>query len=98
MPSLVSRINYHFDKKIPGDFMELRAFPECTFNLRPDETFINGVENKSPFPRIIERIIDMDRNCFVLYVSNEGSERMIYPFNPDGRRLGKGILDFISEQ
>ncbi len=97
MPSLVSRINYHFDKKIPGEFIELRAYPECTFNLRPDESVIDGKEDKSPFPRIIERLLDMNRNCFVLYVSEAGQENMIYPLNVDGERLGHGILNFITE-
>ncbi len=96
MPSLIARINHHFTKGIPGQFIELRALPASTFNLRPDENIIDGVEDKSPFPRIIERLLDMDRNCFVLFISNTGQEEMIYPFNMDGERLGQGILDFIT--
>ncbi len=97
MPSLVERINYHFQKKIPGDFLELRAFPSMTFNLRPDETFIDGVENKNPFPRIIERLLDFDRNCFVLYVSEQGRDNMVYPLNAAGKKQGQGILEYIND-
>lgn len=98
MPSLVARINYHFDKKIPGEFIELRAFPASTFNLRVEELFIDGAVDKTPFPFILERLLDMQRNCFVLYVSEKGLDRMIYPLNEDGERLGNSILNFITEQ
>lgn len=98
MPDLVARINHHFDKKVPGEFFELRAYPESTFNLRVEEIFVDGSADKTPFPFVLERLLDMERNCFLLYVSDQGQERMIYPLNENGERLGNRILDLMIEQ
>lgn len=97
MPSLVSRINHHFDNNVQGDFLEIRAYPESTFNLRVEELFVDGKPDKTPFPFILERLLDMQRNCFLLYVSNTGQDKLIYPLDPEGQRLGEGIKNFIYE-
>ncbi len=98
LPDVVRRVNYNFKKQIPGDFLEVRAYPECTFNLRPEDLVIDGVVEKSPFPRIVNNDwLDINRNAMVLYVTDQVSPSTIYPFQEDGRRLGNDIQQFISE-
>lgn len=99
MPEFSQRINGHFSKHIPGDFLEVRAFPESLFNLRPDEaTLPNGTEDRAPFPRIADdQWISTRHNAHVFYVKDGIS---IYPFVEDGEVLGSSIgahIDNLAE-
>lgn len=94
MPNLVEKVNNLFDKKIPGNFFEIRAFPESLFHLRPDDALMpNLKEDRMPFPRIAnDQWISTEHSSFVLYKSDEVT---IYPFKENGRILGSRILDFL---
>lgn len=95
LPKVVNRINTYFQKKLPGDFLEIRAFPECVFNLRPEETTFEGVEDRSPFPRIVnEDWLSVNRNVRVLFAQRNG-HTPIYPLALHGEHLGKAIADYI---
>lgn len=97
IPHFIERVNHNFEKKIPGDFLEVRAYPTCTFNLRPEEIMVAGQIDKTPFPFIVDEWLDLQRNCFVLYAAEQGLEQMIYPFNEKGEHLGTDLLRFIQE-
>lgn len=90
MPKFVERVNETMNKRIPGDFIEVRAFPESLFHLRPDESNLEGgIEDRAPFPRIAdEQWISAGHNAFVFY-AREGVS--IYPFVEDGDVLGSRI-------
>jgi len=80
-------------RSIPGDFLEVRAFPESAFHLRPDEHILNGAQDRSPFPRIANtQWIDPSHNTHIFYASDDAT---IHPFRPDGRVLGQSIEDHI---
>lgn len=90
IPDCVNRINDVFDKKIPGGFLEIRAFPESLFHLRPDDvTMSNGVEDRMPFPRIADDQWLSPRHTLFVFYSNDKST--IYPINKKGRILGEEI-------
>lgn len=94
MPAFVKTVNNSFEKKIPGGFFEVRAFPESLFHLRPDDSVMpNSQEDRMPFPRIADdQWINPEHSSLVLYSSNEVT---IYPFKADGHILGSGIADFL---
>ncbi len=94
MPSFVERINRTMLKHIPGDFIELRAFPESLFHLRPDESKLrDGVEDRAPFPRIADsQWISTDHNAYVFYAREDVS---IHPFVANGDVLGTKIDSHI---
>ncbi len=94
MPDFQKRVNHYFDRNIPGEFIELRAYPPCTFNLRPEVLNIDCKNDKTPFPFIIEEWLDLDRNCFVLY-SDKNTSNQIYPFNPLGVKLGSSLATYL---
>ena len=95
MPNLVEKVNNLFDKKIPGNFFEIRAFPESLFHLRPDDALMfNMKEDRMPFPRIAnDQWISTEHSSFVLYKSDDVT---IYPFKENGRILGSSISEFIA--
>lgn len=100
MPQFVQNINENFSKKIPGNFFEIRAYPESLFNLRPDEAQLeNGNEDRAPFPRIADdQWIDTDHNAYIFYAKNDIS---IHPFIEGGEILGATIgkhIDELAEQ
>ncbi len=100
MPGFVERMNGLFTKSIPGELLEVRAFPESLFNLRPDESLLSdGSEDRAPFPRIADdQWISTEHNAQILYASNDIS---IFPFKEDGEVLGSGIarhIGLLSEQ
>lgn len=98
LPNVSTRINHYFSKKLRTGFFEVRAYPSCTFNLRPEEITLGGSEDKTPFPRIMdEEWLSESHNCFVLYVKPGEENRLIYPFNLHGERLGQQIANFIKE-
>lgn len=97
IPDMTKRINRNFTKKLPGSFLEVRAFPQSTFNLRPEELMINGDEDRTPFPRIMNQDwISRDKNTIILY-AREGAN-LIYPFNQSGEKLGSRLEDYINEK
>jgi hypothetical protein len=89
MPGAVSRINNFVSKRIPGEFLEVRAFPESLFNLRPEENKLpDGSTERMPFPRIADdQWISPNHTSFVLY--DNGAT--IYPFKQNGTMLGQAI-------
>ncbi len=96
MPKFAQNINKKFSKKIPGNFLEVRAYPESLFNLRPDEAQLaNGTEDRAPFPRIADdQWISIDHNAHIFYAKDSIS---IYPFRDDGEVLGEAIGQHIDE-
>jgi nucleoside diphosphate kinase len=94
IPSFIEKVNANFSKKIPGDFLEIRAFPESLFHLRPDDAMMHNMqEDRMPFPRIAnDQWISTEHSSFVLYSTDEVS---IYPFKEKGRILGLYIDDFL---
>jgi len=97
LPDLVDRINHTFDKNIPGHFLEVRAFPESVFHLRPDNVMMpNGIEDRMPFPIIADdQWISPDHTSVTLYSSGEST---IYPLCEKGRILGEDIDRHIETQ
>jgi hypothetical protein len=95
MPDFVNRVNQRFSKKIPGDFFEIRAFPESLFHLRPDDTLMpNMQEDRMPFPRVAnDQWISPEHSSLVLYASDSVT---IYPFRETGRVLGSRIADYLA--
>ncbi|MDO4870993.1 MAG: hypothetical protein Q3996_02775 [Candidatus Saccharibacteria bacterium] len=91
--SFVKKINEYFNKQIPGDFLEIRAYPESLFHLRPDDVAINdGAIDREPFPRIADsQWVGTDTSSIILYENNPS----IYPFREDGIILGNSIHEFI---
>ena len=94
VPDFVGRIARFTEKKIPGNFLEVRAFPESVFNLRPDDVAVPGDgKDRQPFPRIAdEQWISPSHASSVLYAADGVS---IYPFVGEGRILGQEIHDYI---
>lgn len=90
MPGFANNINSHFRKQIPGDFIEIRAFPESLFNLRPDEAILpDGSEDRAPFPRVADKQwISTAHNANILFNTDRIS---IYPFREKGEVLGSYI-------
>ncbi len=89
------RIKHYFAKPYPREFLEVRAFPQSTFNLRPEKIEIaKGVVDRTPFPYYMKDWLDVESNCFVLY-TKEDEGNLIYPFNPEGRVLGEKIAKEI---
>ena len=95
MPNFVEKVNHLFDKKIPGNFLEIRAFPESLFHLRPDDALMSNMrEDRMPFPRIAnDQWISTEHSSFILYKSDSVT---IYPFRENGRILGSDILEFLA--
>lgn len=98
MADFIARINHNFEKKVPGQFIELRAYPPSVFNLRPEEFPVEGQIDKTPFPFVMDDILRADDNCFVLYTRGSDINGMIYPFNPDGPVLNQRLKDFVKRQ
>lgn len=94
IPGFMDKVNENFRKKIPGNFLEIRAYPESLFHLRPDDTMMPSTqEDRMPFPRIAdEQWIGPDHSSVVMYGSDTVS---IYPFKPDGRVLGSSIATYL---
>jgi hypothetical protein len=95
LPNFVTKVNRHFDKKIPGSFFEIRAFPESLFHLRPDDSLMpNMREDRIPFPRIAnDQWISTEHSSLILYKSEDIN---IYPFKKNGRVLGSLIANFLA--
>ncbi len=95
MPSFVEKVNQRFAKKIPGNFLETRAFPESLFHLRPDDTLMpNMKEDRMPFPRVgNDQWISPEHSSLVLYVADTVT---IYPFKENGRILGSRIAEYLA--
>ncbi len=94
LPDFVERVNKFTSKAIPGDFLEIRAYPESVFNLRPDQIMMEGdILDREPFPQIgDDQWISPDHSSAVLYSSDEST---IYPFRLDGRIVGEDISRYI---
>lgn len=93
LPHLVQTVNERLVRSIPGDFLEVRAFPESTFHLRPDEHIYNGTQDRSPFPRIAnQQWIDPSHNTHIFYASDDAT---IHPFRSRGQILGQSLEDYI---
>lgn len=95
LPDFVKRVNQYFSKEIPGEFFEIRAFPESLFHLRPDDTVMpNMLEDRMAFPRIAnDQWISPEHSSLVLYASDSVT---IYPFKVNGRVLGNRIADYLA--
>lgn len=99
LPEMCERLNKFTSKQIPGDFLEIRAFPQSLFNLRPDDVVMeSGTIDRQPFPRIADdQWISPSHASYLLYNSGKAD---IYPFDLSGRTLGAEIAEYIiaSEQ
>lgn len=95
VPGFVQEVNSRFVKKLPGDFLEVRAFPESLFHLRPDDTLMPNMRlDWMPFPRIADaQWISPEHSSLILYKDASVS---IYPFKEDGRVLGSRIAKYLS--
>lgn len=91
----VEKVNRNFSKKIPGNFFEIRAFPESLFHLRIDGTMMPNMQvDRAPFPRVFnDQLISPDHGSLILYASESVT---IYPFKKDGRVLGSRIADYLA--
>lgn len=94
IPDFVERVNRFTSKTIPGDFLEIRAYPESVYNLRPDQVMMEGnILDREPFPQIgDDQWISPEHSSSILYAS---SESKIYPFKEDGRIIGADIDRYI---
>ncbi len=90
LPDFVDKVNGLFAKKLPGDFLEVRAFPESLFHLRPDDTLMTNMSwDRMPFPRIANaQWISPEHSSLILF---RGAAVGIYPFIEDGRLLGEKL-------
>lgn len=96
LPEFRSNVNNFTNKQIPGDFLEVRAYPESLFHLRPDQNIMeDGIEDRAPFPRIADdQWLNPNYESFIMYNTEEIS---IYPFKPNGEILGSAIDEHIYE-
>lgn len=96
LPGFVEKVNRFFSKKIPGDFFQIRAFPESLFHLRSDDTMMpNMQEDREPFPRIFDdQWISPEHSSRILYTKKD--EVTIYPFKQGGRILGSRIATSLT--
>lgn len=95
MPDTVQRINSAFTKKVEDGFFEVRAYPVSAFNLRPEDIVVDGKLDRSPFPRVVNPDwLDLRHNVFVLFDSRK--QNLIYPFDPNGKKLGGGLWRYIT--
>ena len=94
IPDFVERVNRFTSKAIPGDFLEIRAYPESVYNLRPDQIMMEGdILDREPFPQIgDDQWISPDHSSAILYSSSEST---IYPFRLDGRIVGEDMSRYI---
>jgi hypothetical protein len=94
LPDFVDKVNSLFAKRLPGDFLEVRAFPESLFHLRPDDTLMsNMMWDRMPFPRIADaQWISPEHSSLILY---RGASVGIYPFREDGRLLGEKLAQCL---
>lgn len=89
------RIKNCFRKKYPTEFLELRAFPQAVFNVRPEKIALaSGTLDRTPFAYYLKDWLDLEQNCLVVYTKPRAID-LIYPFNPAGRVLGQKIADQI---
>ncbi len=95
LPRVVNRINHNFEKKIPGEFFELRSYPTSVFNLRPEEIMVEGKIDKTPFPFPLDDLVDLNDNCYVLYAREESKDELIYPFNSKGEILNERLQKLV---
>jgi nucleoside diphosphate kinase len=94
IPDFAERVNRFTSKTIPGDFLEIRAYPESVYNLRPDQILMEGgILDREPFPQIgDDQWISPDHSSAILYSSGESA---IYPFKLDGRIVGEDMNRYI---
>jgi hypothetical protein len=93
LPHWVERMNIYFEKQMSGRFLEIRAFPNSTFHLRPEKIRVNGkVVDNSPFAYYLKDWIDLEKNCLVLYGNDIAT---CYPFQEKGEIPGQSIKDAI---
>lgn len=93
LPRFVEKISYYFNKKIPGEFLEIRAFPSSVFNLRPEKIIHGHREDRTPFPIYLKDWVDTEYNCHILY-RRDGDGSLIYPFNPHGYVPGQELTEY----
>lgn len=94
LPGVRDKVNYYFRRDFRGQFIEVRAFPPSVFNLKTERIMIGNQEDRTPFTFYIRDWVDLEKNCLVVYCSNE-QERLTYPFNPQGTVPGAGIAQAI---
>lgn len=94
IPDFVQRVNRFTSKTIPGDFLEIRAYPESVYNLRPDQVMMEGnILDREPFPQIgDDQWISPDHSSSIFYSSGKSE---IYPFNTAGRVVGQDMHDYM---
>ena len=90
-----NKIKNFFRKKYPTEFLELRAFPQSVFNLRPEKIKVGtGLLDRTPFAYYLKDWLDVEQNCIVVYTKSNTPE-LIYPFRPAGRVLGQRVADEV---
>ncbi len=95
LPKLRAKIDYYFRKIFPDQFIETRSFPPSVFNLKTERIPVMNSEDRTPFPFYLRDWVDLERNCLILY-SSDNNTSLIYPFNPEGVVPGEKIATSIN--
>jgi hypothetical protein len=86
----------YFTHKNVKEFIETRAFPVSTFNIRPQNYEIDGKVIREPCPAYIKDLVEHTRNSLVVYVDETVYEQLPYPFNENGKLLGKKLAKYLN--
>ncbi|MBN2052729.1 hypothetical protein JW756_04465 [Candidatus Woesearchaeota archaeon] len=92
-PRIKEKLHLNVDGRSLDEFIELRAYPESTFNLKPHLTKCYYGISREPFPYFIRDLVTLERNCMVLYEQEGG--KTIYPFDKEGLKLGEEVAQKI---
>jgi hypothetical protein len=95
LQDFTNRIRFNMNKTYPSAFLELRAFPESVFNLRPEKIEVcEGSLDRTPFAYYMKDWLDLEQNCMIVYTRPDAKD-LIYPFSSEGRVPGQAIADEI---
>ena len=93
VPEIEFILNEYFEHKSLDNFLELRAYPTATFNLRPQNTTVKGVDYRQPMPAYIKDLVNRENNCLIMYSAND--QETPYPFKEKGRQLGDSLRAYL---
>jgi len=93
-PKIKNILKEYFNRNNLDDFVELRAYPISTFNIKPHLVQHKSIPSRNPFPYFIKDLVNLERNCIVLY-ADQNCSNLPYPFNENGLLLGEIIAKHI---
>jgi len=93
-PGIEEMLQENFNGRPLDEFVEIRAYPQSTFNLKPHHAKCSFGMSREPFSYFIRDLVHTGRNCIVLY-RKECDNSLIYPFKKDGFMLGEGVAQKI---